>query len=65
MMVKSELNLDLLKDFDYEIVMKKNESTGNWNTVYKCKFQDCNKIMERTWNMIDHARMHKGIKPYI
>lgn len=20
--------------------------------------------MERTWNMIDHARMHKGIKPY-
>ena len=58
------LNLDLLKDFDYEIVMKKNEATGNWNTVYKCKFNNCNKIMERTWNMIDHARMHRGIKPY-
>lgn len=20
--------------------------------------------METTWNMLDHARMHKGIKPY-
>ena len=41
-----------------------NEETGNWNTVYKWKYKDCNKIMERTWNMIDHARMHQGIKPY-
>eukprot|EP00345_Euplotes_harpa_P010071 CAMPEP_0168335168 /NCGR_PEP_ID=MMETSP0213-20121227/10739_1 /TAXON_ID=151035 /ORGANISM="Euplotes harpa, Strain FSP1.4" /LENGTH=74 /DNA_ID=CAMNT_0008340025 /DNA_START=468 /DNA_END=692 /DNA_ORIENTATION=- len=59
-----EASLGILKDFEYEIVMRKNEATGNWNTVYRCKYKNCDKIMERTWNMIDHARMHQGIKPY-
>jgi len=61
---KSEANLEILNEYEYEVIHKRNDKTGNIITLYRCKHDNCNKIMERTWNMIDHARMHRGIKPY-
>ena len=61
---KSEVNLIFLKNYEYEAVEKNNASTGHSYTVFRCTFNNCNKQMKTTWNMLDHARMHKGVKPY-
>ena len=61
---KSEENLKLLKAYDYEEINRYNTITGTSATIYRCTFENCGKEMETTWNMLDHARMHKGIKPY-
>ena len=37
---------------------------GTITVIYVCKFEECNKKFTRTWNFLDHARTHKGIKPY-
>ena len=63
-MSKSEQNLKILEDYDYETVQRYNSITDTVTTVYKCTFHGCGKEMETTWNMLDHARMHKGVKPF-
>jgi len=32
--------------------------------IYVWEFNSCHKKFTRTWNLLDHARTHKGIKPY-
>jgi uncharacterized Zn-finger protein len=61
---KSEINLLILQNYEYEAVEKKNPITGHPYTVFRCIYKNCLKEMETTWNMLDHARMHKGVKPY-
>lgn len=31
---------------------------------YICTHDGCGKEFSKTWNLLDHARMHEGIKPY-
>lgn len=61
---KADINMQLLKDFQYAIEHKIS-SKGRSNTVYVCKHEGCNKEFMRTWNLLDHVRMHEGIKPNI
>ena len=61
---KSVLNLGLMKDFPYEIEVRETEIARKSRTFYICKFEDCNKEFTRTWNMLDHARAHIGVKPF-
>lgn len=61
---KSDQNLEILKAYDYEIVYKYMPETNEHKMVFKCTYHNCNKLLETSWNMLDHARMHKGIKPY-
>lgn len=30
-----------------------------------CKYNNCNKEFTKSWNFLDHARMHEGLKPFI
>lgn len=61
---KNEINLELLKEYPYEVVEGKSAEDGSLNTIYKCTYPEWDKEFGRTWNMLDHARTHKGIKPY-
>ena len=61
---KSEHNLELLKDFDYETEVRGAELDGKPLIVYICKYNGWNKEFTRTWNILDHARMHKKEKPF-
>ena len=61
---KSDMNLELLKEFEYDTEMRKVDGEDKPQTIYIWKFDNCNKEFNRTWNILDHARMHKGVKPY-
>lgn len=56
--------LEMLKEYDFVSEFRSNPKTGKFFIVYICKHDDCNKEFLRTWNLLDHARMHRGIKPY-
>lgn len=61
---KNEINLQLLKEFDYETIQVPNTDGNEPETIYKCTFEGWSKEFTRTWNMLDHARTHKGVKPF-
>jgi uncharacterized Zn-finger protein len=61
---KSDMNLELLKEYQYCTEEREQEGEEKPITVYICKFKNCDKEFTRTWNILDHARMHKGVKPY-
>lgn len=58
-------NLDLLKDFPYSSELRKNSKTGKMYIAYVCQHEGCGKEFLRTWNLLDHVRMHQGVKPFI
>ena len=60
---KKEINMKYLKDFRYETRVDYNEF-GKHCTVYIWKEGDWNKEFYRTNNLLDHVRMHAGIRPY-
>jgi uncharacterized Zn-finger protein len=59
---KNDINLQLLKKFNYTTETRKTP-TGREQTIYICTYQNCRKEFLRTCNLLDHARMHQGIKP--
>lgn len=61
---KSDINLELLKEYEHATETRFSEEEDKEIVVYICKYKNCNKEFTRTWNILDHARMHKGIKPY-
>ncbi|CAI2365718.1 unnamed protein product [Moneuplotes crassus] len=58
-------NLNALKGYPYSSTMQSNSKNGKLIMVYKCEFNGCHKTFMRTWNLLDHIRMHYGIKPYM
>lgn len=59
---KNDINLQLLQNFKYETETRRTP-TGRPQTVYICGHDDCKKEFLRTCNLLDHMRMHEGIKP--
>lgn len=57
-------NLEEMKEFPYNSEFRTNPRNGKTFIVYICTHDDCNKEFLRTWNFLDHARAHKGIRPY-
>lgn len=60
---KNDINMKLLKDFNYTTRVERNEE-GKSYTVYCCQQAGCDKEFLRTNNLLDHVRMHAGIKPH-
>ena len=52
-----------IRDFPH-ITYDKTDYDGSIITIYVCQHGICNKTFTRSWNFLDHARTHKGIKPY-
>ena len=55
----------LLKPFKHEIVKIWSQAHTKFKSTYICKYDNCCKEFEKVWNMLDHVRMHEGIKPYV
>ena len=47
-----------------EEVVYKSKDTKRNRVVYRCKFDGCTKKCSKRWNLIDHIKMHLGVKPY-
>lgn len=40
------------------------DSDGKKHKMYCCRFGDCDRSFTIVWNLLDHVRMHKGVKPH-
>ncbi|CAI2361524.1 unnamed protein product [Moneuplotes crassus] len=58
-------NLQALEGYPYSSAVHPNSKNGKMVMVYKCEFNECHKTFMRTWNLLDHIRMHYGIRPYV
>ena len=52
-----------LRGYKYKIIYT-NEANRR-KTHFKCTFEGCHKVFSKTWNFLDHARMHEGMKPFV
>ena len=58
-------NLEQLKNYPYSSEFRKSSKTGKLFIIYICEFDGCRKEFLRTWNLLDHVRMHQGVKPFV
>lgn len=63
-MNKNDMYKELLKPYKYHVTKERDSKTRQLREVYKCGYGNCNKVFNKTWNLVDHLRMHEGIKPY-
>ena len=61
---KNTIYLKLLSNYEYEYSSIINPDTGNCQAVYICKYHNWNRKFTRAWNLLHHARIHRGEKPY-
>ena len=54
----------LLDNYTYEKIASYDTNKECEIVVFRCKFPDCNKILDKPWNLLDHVRMHEGVKPH-
>jgi uncharacterized Zn-finger protein len=57
-------NLESLDGFPYKVQYRPNPKNGKMVVVYTCNYSGCKKEFLRTWNLLDHLRMHTGVRPY-
>ena len=61
---KEEIYEMLLKPFRHQKVKVWSSSLQRFIISYDCKYSGCGKKFTKIWNLLDHVRMHEGIKPY-
>ena len=57
-------NLEALKGQPYSSFYETNPKNGKMIIMYRWEFKGCGKTFMRTWNLLDHIRMHNGVRPY-
>eukprot|EP00345_Euplotes_harpa_P018872 CAMPEP_0168347456 /NCGR_PEP_ID=MMETSP0213-20121227/19013_1 /TAXON_ID=151035 /ORGANISM="Euplotes harpa, Strain FSP1.4" /LENGTH=183 /DNA_ID=CAMNT_0008356573 /DNA_START=44 /DNA_END=595 /DNA_ORIENTATION=+ len=63
-LTKEEIYEMMLKPFQHEKVKVWDNQLQRYKISYVCRYNDCGKEFTKTWNLLDHVRMHEGIKPY-
>ena len=53
-----------LDNYKYITKYKHNRRSGRTVRYFLCQYPDCDKKFNKSWNFIDHMRMHNGEKPY-
>ena len=61
---KEQIYEELLKPFRHEKVKQWDDSLGRFKISYICRYEGWDKEFTKTWNLLDHVRMHEGIKPF-
>ena len=62
---KEEIYEQLLKPFRYEKLKHWDCGQHKSRISYIWRYNECNKEFTKTWNLLDHVRMHEGIKPFV
>ena len=62
---KEEMYLRLLIGYKYETVTYYDVTREKEITEYKWGYENCGKLLQKPWNLLDHVRMHEGVKPYL
>mmetsp|Transcript_160 Transcript_160/g.209 ORF Transcript_160/g.209 Transcript_160/m.209 type:complete len:110 (+) Transcript_160:150-479(+) len=63
-MSKEEKYLQLLQGYEYETLMVFDQKKQKEVPQYKCIKSNCGKMLPKLWNLLDHVRMHAGVKPF-
>jgi len=62
---RNEKYLAELQGYDYAIEDRIDHNIGKQTVAYVCKYEgNCNQEFQRSWNLLDHIRMHYNIRPY-
>uniref|UniRef100_A0A7S3J2Q3 C2H2-type domain-containing protein n=1 Tax=Euplotes harpa TaxID=151035 RepID=A0A7S3J2Q3_9SPIT len=56
--------LEKLKEYPCETIYKLNPRTKRNNKLLVCCYQGCGKTFNKTWNILDHFKIHTGERPY-
>lgn len=62
---KEELYLKLLSSYKYTTRTYYDEHKEKDVTEYTCGYPMCTKVLQKPWNLLDHVRMHEGVKPFL
>lgn len=57
-------SVEALDSYKYTIMYKHNKKSGRTVRYFLCQYDNCDKKFNKSWNFIDHMRMHNGEKPY-
>lgn len=63
-MSKDQLYDYMLKPYKYQKILEVSPMTQKPRLAYICKYDGCGKKYTKIWNLLDHVRMHEGIKPF-
>lgn len=58
------INLDVLKGHKYEIRHHPTQDGAESNYEYICRYDNCGKIFNKTYNLVYHFRVHTNEKPF-
>lgn len=61
---KEEMYFQLLAGYKYSTITTYDPNKSKDVIEYKCGYQGCGKVLQKPWNLLDHVRMHEGVKPY-
>lgn len=63
--ISSTLSNEKLKDHPCTTTYSYNKSTKRMNKVITCCYKDCKKQFSKTWNILDHFKVHTGERPFV
>ena len=64
MVNKDEMYFKLLDGYKYETISFYDEYKQKEIVEYRCGYPKCGKTLQKPWNLLDHVRMHEGVKPF-
>lgn len=59
-----ETSMAALNSYKYVTLYKHNKRTNRTIRYFVCQYHNCDRKFNKSWNFIDHMRMHNGEKPY-
>lgn len=58
-------NYEALEGHKFELLHYIKPNTQKKTRVFVCKYDNCNKLFTKTWNLVYHFRVHTGEKPFV
>lgn len=63
-MQREQMYKELLKPYKYRVLIETDEENKKDKELYFWGYDNCNKNFSKVWNLVDHLRMHEGLRPY-
>ena len=57
-------NIAPMINHQFQTIYKHNKNTGRILRYFIWRYDNCNRKFNKTWNFIDHVRIHTGERPY-